>query len=866
MKNILIFILTLLSFGLFAQTDYILQKDGKKLFGTAVGEVPVWDGTSWVTQELTASDVAVVRDSSEFGLYNGAAKVIIMEDVNRGGKFKRCVTCTADNYMVFTDANSQKWERFDYDAVRPEWFGAIPDNASNDHFAVQSALNYTGRNNVSFSKGQYRVKELNIPANKVINGNGASFIQESNCANTCPVFTVTGQNVTINDINIYGQIATQAGEWSAGINASNQATYEVDKLTINNVSVYNVRGDGIYIGSNNITTSTTPDNISISNVYIDNAYRNGVSIISGTNIDITNLEAYRVGLTSIDLEGDDVSHFCNNVRMSGIKGGPIFISKAMVGRQNENITLENFDLDFSKYQNSTPAYFARQQDLIALRGVKNFVVKNGRLANAERSAIWFPAGDNTASDIFFENVNIDTCATSVAAVRVISYDQLPTSKIVFKECNFRGNNEPQIYEGGPETVFENCYFQDFSRISYGAGKQIFSNLKVSNINYIDPLPAVSSEKFITNTNTTFNTSLFTGDNVFKVYVENTNISPKYFPISAIGPRISLRGNNFLNGITYKRATGSEPENINFVNNTASNSTIYVPVQFAVDGNIYNIIDSLGAQYYLDGIGNKIDGSLTPILHSGSKSLLFSNGQWSTLSEKKTNAALDGSGIELSASGKINWNGTLDQNTVINGSGTNQLSFLNISGGTLFNNPIRYAEGTGIALRADLTSNPSTGDESFFGVTGGGTGLYAGYGNVVIRPRPGQNINLSCDGTTSHLLVESTGITEVNLAGSGTRVMTVDANGKHGATIPVSEIGKKLRSEPFTATASQTAFTITYTAPAQTGTEMPLMVTRNGVLLEYTSGVPTVTEFTYSGTTVTTSANTAGDKITIRYLN
>jgi len=76
----------------------------------------------------------------------------------------------------------------------------------------------------------------------------------------------------------------------------------------------------------------------------------------------------------------------------------------------------------------------------------------------------------------------------------------------------------------------------------------------------------------------------------------------------------------------------------------------------------------------------------------------------------------------------------------------------------------------------------------------------------------------------------------------------------------------MREESFTATAAQTAFTIAYSAPAVSGTSVPIRVYRNGVRLFYVASGPTITQFTYSGTTVTTAANTTGDIITIEYLN
>lgn len=78
--------------------------------------------------------------------------------------------------------------------------------------------------------------------------------------------------------------------------------------------------------------------------------------------------------------------------------------------------------------------------------------------------------------------------------------------------------------------------------------------------------------------------------------------------------------------------------------------------------------------------------------------------------------------------------------------------------------------------------------------------------------------------------------------------------------------KVLREESFTATASQTNFTIAYSAPAVSGTSVPLRVFRNGVRLFWVSTGPTINQFTYSGTSVTTAANAVNDIITIEYLN
>ena len=80
------------------------------------------------------------------------------------------------------------------------------------------------------------------------------------------------------------------------------------------------------------------------------------------------------------------------------------------------------------------------------------------------------------------------------------------------------------------------------------------------------------------------------------------------------------------------------------------------------------------------------------------------------------------------------------------------------------------------------------------------------------------------------------------------------------------VQKSMREESFTATTAQTNFTIAYSAPAVSGTAVPIRVYRNGVRLFYVASGPTLSQFTYSGTTVTTAANALNDIITVEYLN
>ena len=101
-----------------------------------------------------------------------------------------------------------------------------------------------------------------------------------------------------------------------------------------------------------------------------------------------------------------------------------------------------------------------------------------------------------------------------------------------------------------------------------------------------------------------------------------------------------------------------------------------------------------------------------------------------------------------------------------------------------------------------------------------------------------------------------------------RIYYVGASGTRNTIAYLSDVAAtvSMKEESFTATAAQTTFTIAYSAPAPSGTSMPIRVYRNGVRLKYVSSGPTSTQFTYTTTTVTTTANAVGDIITIEYLN
>lgn len=120
-------------------------------------------------------------------------------------------------------------------------------------------------------------------------------------------------------------------------------------------------------------------------------------------------------------------------------------------------------------------------------------------------------------------------------------------------------------------------------------------------------------------------------------------------------------------------------------------------------------------------------------------------------------------------------------------------------------------------------------------------------------------DLSFSGSASPYMLNSSSGTDVNFA-SGDGI----ALSSSPVELTISN-AHALREEVFTASSSQTTFTMSFVPPAPTAGKMPIYVTRNGVKLEYSASGPGINEYTYSGSTLTTFACDTGDKIKVEYI-
>jgi hypothetical protein len=198
-------------------------------------------------------------------------------------------------------------------------FGAVGDGVANDTVAIQAAL--TAANSVFFPEGTYLTDTLTLKANQEVYGCGNSSIIKQNTTTGASYGTLycdSGSsssfisNITIRNLQVLGQVATQGfSEFRHLI-----SLHGVQNVLIDSCSIVGFRGDGILLGSGTSAGQERHNqNVTISNCLINgvnNDNRNGISVIDGDTIKITNNSftfCTRSNMPGpIDLEPDTVSY------------------------------------------------------------------------------------------------------------------------------------------------------------------------------------------------------------------------------------------------------------------------------------------------------------------------------------------------------------------------------------------------------------------------------------------------------------------------------------------------------------------------------------------------------------------------------
>lgn len=773
MRKILILILSFLALNINAQQ--LLKEGGFKTSAGTVGQVLKWDGTTWSPGvDLDGTTSAHVADSTAFRAYNGATapQYIVMTDSVRGGIFERTTTETVDQRMVFSDALGRKWTRlFDKKTVNVRWYGAIPDDGITDSLAVQLALD--SPYDVFFPSGTYLTGQHTLTVPKTIIGRNAIWQLRTGLSANTRMLTIMSNNVIVDGLSFIGKIATQTSEFSHGLTVGKPIS-DITAIGYNNVILRNlrftdIRGDGIMVTASGLAEPLFSSNVVIENVVMNNILRNGVSIISGKNITIKNLYTNAVGLFGLDAEPDIATQFCDEIHITGYYGPGVGVGHHLT--LNNNFTLEDFIIDGFRH-GSTPAYTASlpfSRTGLNIRQSENVSVKNGIIRRTGGYGIALGNTTTPFKRAVFENIKMDSVGYDVFYnfTKMIQQDNTTSdSSLTFKNCYFNGNGVvDQVGFPSGSRVYD-CTITGFDRLLLtSTGGHVFErcsinlNTGANNDLVYDGFGGATFRNCYINCDYLVrgqqsDNKIFEFDGCNIVYSTAAYGSMSLAP----GTRFILN-RNIINGASFQSAgNGATIFHDKVLSTGISAGSVVVPDFLLHPKNTITLMnETSGRVMTVDPEGST---TVNGVATSSSTSNIILNNTGTTWHFQADGAATAANGLTLSGSTVIS-GGRYNQNTLQSGrllyslsqDSLTNLSFKYNTGGALFST---NNGSVGFRIGGDVTSGTIFAtDESFIATTAGGSGLWSGFGKLVIGSRVNNSIVFTTDRINPDLTLSTT---------------------------------------------------------------------------------------------------------------
>ncbi|WP_031529219.1 right-handed parallel beta-helix repeat-containing protein [Dyadobacter crusticola] len=228
----------------------------------------------------------------------GTTEAIVITDNPRQGLFvyDASDTDTPDDgaLVLVATASGRRYKRNYNGVVNAKWFGiTAPDGITDEFSEWNDMLAKSNVRTVFFekTKNPYRITGVIIPTEKsLIFEDGAHVKGTGNLGNNQTMFTISnGKNVKIVGKATFEDIKAS---YPSGEDGQFNGCIKVlgsENLLIEDITIKNTGGDGIYLGRGD--GGTTNINARIVNVNIDNTNRNGITIITanGCWIDRVNI-------------------------------------------------------------------------------------------------------------------------------------------------------------------------------------------------------------------------------------------------------------------------------------------------------------------------------------------------------------------------------------------------------------------------------------------------------------------------------------------------------------------------------------------------------------------------------------------------
>lgn len=229
-------------------------------------------------------------------------------------------------------------------------FGALGNGIANDTQSIQNAINAVAQQGggvVYIPNGVYMVdatKSIQLKSNVSLQLSSNAVLQAiPNSDGSYAILEGSGvQNVSISGGTIQGernQHLGTSGEWGMGVKF-----YGVQNVTISNLTVDNCWGDGIYIGEG----QNQNNEVTLNNVVVNNNRRNGITIVNGQNITISNCTAENSNGTApadgIDIEPNHPTDLLQNINITDLTtsnnaGNGLEICTQQLNNSGQNISV-----------------------------------------------------------------------------------------------------------------------------------------------------------------------------------------------------------------------------------------------------------------------------------------------------------------------------------------------------------------------------------------------------------------------------------------------------------------------------------------------------------------------------------------------
>lgn len=303
-------------------------------------------------------------------------------------------------------------------------FGAVGNGIADDTPAINAALAASERVYFPIPAVEYRISTIDIPANRTILTEDISvkIKQIPGQPATTSVLNVVGSNVTIGDMTIEGNIATDTLEFHHAINIyTGYANTALSNISVGNIKAVNIRGDGVFIGQ--VVADGLVSNVRVASVNGDNVLRNVVSVVGGSDIEIGQVSGSAVGFYHVDIEPDATyTGGCTNVHVGQVKGRHIGVvsNTPTADIASQNIRFGEVWLDPAFATPSTPPYSggaAVAKRAVHMRNVRSASIGSLRVNGFDGAAIW-----ETPGGIGVESLIVDQCILTDCAKNDSVYD------------------------------------------------------------------------------------------------------------------------------------------------------------------------------------------------------------------------------------------------------------------------------------------------------------------------------------------------------------------------------------------------------------------------------------------------------------